>query len=94
MFNCSEFGTIKVGIFHFPIHLELNANEGNPAFILKWSNSSTLKMCISTKTDFGDGLTVDKLKNFRRFYFIYADQEKSYTLGSLLTCNQLPELQT
>lgn len=40
-------------------------------------------------SDFGDGLSVANLKNFRRFYLSYPDQEKSYTLCSLLSWSHI-----
>lgn len=46
-------------------------------------------MAQSLATDFGDGLSVANLKNFRRFYLTYPDQEKSYTLCSLLSWSHI-----
>lgn len=36
-------------------------------------------------SDFGDGLSIANLKNFRQFYLTYPDYEISYAVRSLLT---------
>jgi hypothetical protein len=43
------------------------------------------RLVQSLAADFGDGLSVANIKNFRRFYLPYPDQEKSHTLCSLLS---------
>lgn len=47
------------------------------------------RLAQSLAADFGDGLSVANLKNFRRFYLTYPDQEKSYTLCSLLSWSHI-----
>ena len=40
-------------------------------------------------SDFGKGFSIANLKNFRQFYMIFPDLEKSYTLCSQLTWSHL-----
>ena len=47
------------------------------------------RLAQSLSNDFGEGLSVANLKNFRRFYLTYPDQEKSYTLCSLLSWSHI-----
>lgn len=47
------------------------------------------RLAQSLAADFGDGLSVANLKNFRRFYLTYPDEEKSYTLCNLLSWSHI-----
>ena len=47
------------------------------------------RLAQSLTADFGDGLSVANLKNFRRFYLSFPEQEKSYTLCSLLSWSHI-----
>lgn len=47
------------------------------------------RLAQSLAVDFGEGLSVANLKNFRRFYLTYPDHEKSYTLCSLLSWSHI-----
>ncbi|MCC8037046.1 MAG: PDDEXK nuclease domain-containing protein [Bacteroidales bacterium] len=52
------------------------------AFLIK-------RLARSLAGEFGEGLSVANLKNFRQFYLTYPEQEKSYTLCSLLSWSHI-----
>lgn len=59
--------------------------EQKGSYRVEYGSHLIKRLAQSLAADFGDGLSVANLKNFRRFYLTYPDQEKSYTLCSLLS---------
>lgn len=63
--------------------------EQNGSYRAEYGSHLIKRLAQSLAADFGDGLSVANLKNFRRFYLTYPDQEKSYTLCSLLSWSHI-----